>query len=206
MDQQLVWSLLFLLVCGGIANMTPVLVKKINVLNYPIDGGKTWNSKRILGDGKTWRGLVFGTLVAGLVGYLFYYINPINALCGGEWFSLPVWPVCNKWLFFDVYSQNWHMVLGAIIGFSALFGDMVKSFFKRQLVIERGTTWFPFDQLDWIFGILTALLILSVVPPILSLNRLTWSWWYLILVPIGLLLHLIVKWIGFKLKIENKAI
>ncbi|MBL7169417.1 MAG: CDP-archaeol synthase [Candidatus Aenigmarchaeota archaeon] len=49
-----------------IANMTPSFVKKINFLNYPIDFGKSLKGQRILGDHKTWRGLVLGTLMGGI--------------------------------------------------------------------------------------------------------------------------------------------
>lgn len=53
-----------------IANMAPVFVKKLNFLNYPVDFNKTFYGKRILGDHKTWRGLIFGTVAGGLTSLL----------------------------------------------------------------------------------------------------------------------------------------
>jgi CDP-2,3-bis-(O-geranylgeranyl)-sn-glycerol synthase len=40
----------------------------------------------------------------------------------------------------------------------ALTGDAVRSFFKRQMNIAPGKSWFPFDQFDYVFGgvVLTA--------------------------------------------------
>ena len=44
-----------------LANMSPVLVSRwFSALAVPIDGGKTLWGKRILGDHKTWRGLLAG--------------------------------------------------------------------------------------------------------------------------------------------------
>ena len=55
-----------------LANSSPVLGHKLfGKYNYPIDFGKKLkDGKRILGDGKTWNGLIFGILVAVLVGYI----------------------------------------------------------------------------------------------------------------------------------------
>jgi CDP-2,3-bis-(O-geranylgeranyl)-sn-glycerol synthase len=101
--------------------MAPVFVRKVNVLAYPIDGGATWNHKPLFGKNKTWRGLIFGTIMGGVTGAV------LQAL------GLPfVW-----W---------W----GFVLGFAALVGDAIKSMFKRQRNIRPGGSWIPFDQLDFI--------------------------------------------------------
>ena len=33
----------------------------------PVDFGKSWKGKRLLGDGKTWRGFIGGALIGGLL-------------------------------------------------------------------------------------------------------------------------------------------
>ena len=86
---------------------------------------------------------------------------------------------------------------GLALGSGALFGDLVKSFFKRRLGFERGRAWFPFDQIDfilgaflfyWIFlGSFETLLQFFIVP--------------LLLTPV---LHLLTNWIGFKLKLKKE--
>ncbi len=117
---ELIWFILFFLP-AYIANMAPVFVRKVNVLAYPLDGNRTWNGKPLLGKNKTWRGLVFGTIMGGVTGAVLQATG------------LPfVW-----W---------W----GFILGFAALVGDALKSMFKRQVGIRPGGSWVPFDQLDFI--------------------------------------------------------
>lgn len=43
-----------------------------------------------------------------------------------------------------------------IIGLSALLGDAAFSFFKRRLGIPPGSSWVPFDQIDFVIGALIA--------------------------------------------------
>ena len=38
--------------------------------------------------------------------------------------------------------------------FGALMGDIIESFFKRRIGKKRGEDWIPFDQLDFILGVL----------------------------------------------------
>lgn len=121
---------------AGMANMSPVIANKIPGLSKwttPMDFGMKWRGKRILGDNKTWRGVVFGTFMASLVGLVQYPIllktdRDIPILIG---FSL---------------------ASGALMGLGALLGDAVESFFKRRLAVDPGGSWFPFDQIDYIIG------------------------------------------------------
>ncbi|PLX25913.1 hypothetical protein C0580_00945, partial [Candidatus Parcubacteria bacterium] len=51
----------------------------------------------------------------------------------------------------DYNSINiWY--LGFLMGFGALFGDLVRSFVKRRVGIAPGKAWFPWDQIDFIIG------------------------------------------------------
>ena len=104
-----------------IANMTPVFVRKLPILDFPIDGGKKLNGKPLLGKNKTVRGLIFGTLAGGVTGII------ISAT------SFP-------------YAWWW----GFLIGFAALLGDALKSVVKRQMGIRSGGSFMPFDQIDFI--------------------------------------------------------
>lgn len=45
-----------------------------------------------------------------------------------------------------------NLILGAVMGLGALWGDTIKSFFKRQLNITPGARWSPWDQIDFIIG------------------------------------------------------
>lgn len=53
-----------------IANMVPVLISKINVLNKPVDFGRKLWGKRIFGNSKTWRGIFFAIFYGWLIGFL----------------------------------------------------------------------------------------------------------------------------------------
>lgn len=128
-------ALLFFLP-AGIANMSPVIINKIPVINEwntPLDFGKSFRGKRILGDNKRWRGLVFGTLLGGLTGLL---VGALNHNTVGT--IHPFWAGC-------------------ILGAGALLGDALESFCKRQRGVKPGQPWFPFDQIDYIIGGLLAI-------------------------------------------------
>jgi CDP-2,3-bis-(O-geranylgeranyl)-sn-glycerol synthase len=158
------------------ANMGPVLVKKINFLNYPVDFNKKFKGKPILGNHKTWRGLFFGILFGIVVAYLqkLLYTNPFFA-----------------GLSFMDYS-NW-LAVGFLLGFGALFGDMVKSFFKRRVNVKPGKPFIPWDQLDYSIG---ALLFVSIV------FSLTWQIIITVIVA-NFILHVAANHISYYLKLTD---
>ena len=125
----MILEILYFMIPVYAANAAPVFFRKVSFLNYPLDFGKKWNGKRILGNHKTFRGLFFGvllgiaaTFVQSLLGYgsILDYSN---------------------WLF-----------LGFLLSFGALFGDAFKSFFKRRMSIPSGKSFIPFDQIDYTLG------------------------------------------------------
>ncbi len=172
----LIYAFLFFLP-AGIANMAPVLVSKMPGLrdwNYPLDNYTKFNGKRLLGDHKTWRGLLSGVIVGMLVAWVEVRI------IGG----------------IGVFREVNPLVLGGLMGLGALVGDSVKSFFKRQLGIKSGQSWFPFDQIDYIIGGIIFIL------PIIVL-----SWHiYLTIFIIYFLLHLLVSFLGYLLKFKSSPI
>jgi CDP-2,3-bis-(O-geranylgeranyl)-sn-glycerol synthase len=178
--------LLFILKClwfilpAGFANMAPVFAKRhFAFLARPVDFNKKINNKPILGQSKTWRGLIFGIIAALIV------------------FAI------QKWLYqFFLFQQislinydNYNLFLGFILGAGALFGDLVESFFKRRLNIPAGEPWFIFDQMDWILGTL-----------FLSSFFYIFSWQeILVILVLGLISHPLINYLGFLLKLkENK--
>lgn len=113
------------------ANLIPVLVSNLPILDAPVDFGKKIGRYRIFGAHKTWRGIVCGIL-AGTG--LFWLQKMIG------WASL-----------ID-YSQP--VLFGFMLSLGALSGDLAKSFFKRRMGIKPGKSWFPFDQIDYSVGAL----------------------------------------------------
>lgn len=130
---------------AGLANMSPVFAARMPGLKgwkAPIDMGKTRDGHRLLGENKTWRGLVFGTLTGGIV-------------CVLQQFALPSTSLVQAF------------IIGASMGCGALVGDAVESFFKRRRGIKPGNAWFPLDQIDYIIGGL--LFVAPFAPPSLRL-------------------------------------
>lgn len=130
MDNNYIAAVLFFLP-AGLSNTAPVLANRIPIWNRwttPIDFGRSWRGKRITGDNKTWRGLVSGTLLAGLAAVIIAKLVP------------------------EVIVNDKIFVTGLLLGFGALAGDAFESFLKRQANIKPGHSWFPWDQIDYIVG------------------------------------------------------
>lgn len=181
-----IWlQMIFMLVCGGVANMIPPMVRGINILNYPIDFGLKINNKFVLGASKTWRGLFFGVIGAAIVG----------GVLGLMEIFLRHKQIIQQFTGWQIWIFAYYGYLGIIFGLGALGGDLVKSFVKRRVGIDSGVTWFPFDQIDWVVGIL-------IVSSFIGQS----SWYYLILLPVGLILHLIIKFIGYNIRTDTKPI
>lgn len=131
---------------AAIGNVTPLFAARIPWIrrfNNPLDLGKHYRGKRILGANKTWRGLISGTIMGGVTSLLIsYFLVPNSA---DAWYTF---------------------LVGAALGCGALVGDAVESFFKRQRGIAPGKSWFPFDQTDYIIGGLAFVYPLTLIPPI----------------------------------------
>ena len=145
----------------------------------PIDLGKNFSDgKRVLGDGKTFRGLILG-ITAGIG------IGLVQIVLSGT---------------FHLARLPEHTVMSVILlATGALLGDLCKSFFKRRLGKERGGKWPVADQYDLVAGSL--LLVLLVEPHWLFTNlSIPIFVAVLILTP---LLHRAVNIIGYHLKVKE---
>ena len=173
--------------------MPAYLANTIAVLTggkYPIDQGKTLtDGNRILGDGKTWSGLVGGTLGGVVIGYT--QLNFGNSLIQSIVNNIPesLWGDSPFIIFF-------------LLSFGALFGDMSASFFKRRGNLKRGDKSPVLDMFDFVGMALILTLIFGDgwiqswlfdgVGPLFTL---------LLLTPI---LHRGVNIIGFKIGVKNE--
>lgn len=110
----------------------------------PIDGGRTMGGRRLLGDGKTWRGTAVGTVVGVLVALLLNGVRPLAEASLG--FVLPAFP----------------LVAAFALALGAMLGDIGASFLKRRSGRERGASFPVLDQLDFVAG---ALLLAFLVAP-----------------------------------------
>lgn len=174
---------LFLLKCfylmlpAYFANMAPVMVKRMNFLAFPVDFNRKIGNKPILGKHKTFRGIVFGTIFAIVIAYLQYLLYNAEAF--------------RNISFIDY--RNW-LLLGFLMGFGSLIGDLIKSFFKRQLGIAPGDKFIPFDQTDFVLGALVFIMpIFNVTLEIFIASLL-----------LSFALHIAVNHAAFWLKIRNE--
>ena len=172
---MLIISSLYFMLPAYFANMAPIIVKKLfNFLAKPIDFGKKLNGKPIFGKNKTWRGLVFGVVFGIIVAYLQFVVkSPLDI----------------------VDYSNW-LMLGLLMGFGAIFGDMIESFVKRQFDIKPGQRFFPWDQIDFVIGSL--LLSYFFIPYDMRIKVI------IIVLLISPLLHIIVNHSAFYLGIRNE--
>lgn len=193
---QSILHALWIFLPAYVANMSPVLVAKvIPGWKAPIDGGRVAkDGQRVLGPGKTWRGLVGGTILGG--------VTAIAVSRGAA-----AWGLMEGWDYGrDDGSAAWAVFLfGAFVGFMALVGDAVKSYFKRRTGRDRGRPWVPFDQLDFVVFGLAAMAIAS---PLLAggwvVDALLDDWVILTtLVVLTPLLHFLVNVIGYVLRLKE---
>lgn len=176
---NMVWHAFWFFLPAGIANIAPVFANRIPVLNQwstPMDFGQTYKGQRVLGDHKTWRGLVFGTLMGSITNLLV---------------KLTVYGISA-----ELDAMFTAAFIGGLLGFGALVGDAVKSFFKRQHGVKPGNSWFPFDQIDYIIGGLV------IIYPFIQLSPLA----MLVILVLYFGLHLLGSYIGFLVGLKDKPI
>jgi len=109
----------------------------------PIDGGKTMGERRVLGDGKTWRGTLVGTVAGTALAVALSAVAPQVSEAVGH--SLPGFP----------------LRAGLGLAFGAMVGDIGASFIKRRSGRERGVSFPGLDQLDFVVGALGVALVLA---------------------------------------------
>jgi|TARA_B110000263_G_C15298680_1_gene506823 CDP-2,3-bis-(O-geranylgeranyl)-sn-glycerol synthase len=157
---------------------------------FPIDQGKLHaDGNRILGDGKTWSGLIGGTLGGVLIGYL--QLNYGNDLID---------KIANtsNYEFWGEHS----LIIIFLLAFGALLGDMTASFFKRRSKLNRGDKSPILDMFDFIgMALFLTLLFDSEWLKSWILDGFTPLFTLLIATPV---LHRGVNIAGYKLGIKNE--
>jgi len=194
MEYEIIIQAFWLIIPAYVANASALLVGG----GTPIDFGKTYkDKKRILGDGKTWQGLFAGSFIGMSAG-----------------FGLSVAAKYAQAYDFPIYLNDFTgfpMMIPLIfsICFGALLGDIVESFFKRRQDIPRGSDWIPFDQLDFIVGVLVTSLLMSTLLHVLRLIPYNWffsqfSIYHILTLLIATpFIHLFSNFVHKKIKTKN---
>lgn len=198
MGYEIIIQALWLVLPAYIANASALLVGG----GTPIDFGKNWkDGKRILGDGKTWSGLITGAFVGMTCGFGFSIVAKYAAASDFAFLGIN-----------DYTGFPFMIPIIASICFGALIGDIIESFFKRRLGKNRGEDWIPFDQLDFIVGALFFGFIMAGILQISGLTNTNWFfdsfsiWHILVLVFFTPFFHLFANFVNKKVisKRRNK--
>lgn len=152
-----------------VANAFPAVVKGTT----PIDGGRKWNSSRLLGDSKTIEGTFAGLVFGIFIGFLQVGLQP----------KMP--PELN------LPALTMPVVVLLCVGTMA--GDILGSFIKRRLGIKPGDPAILLDQLGFlIFAFIFAGFVASIDVNIVIL--------LVVLTPI---FHVLTNVFGYLLRLKN---
>jgi CDP-2,3-bis-(O-geranylgeranyl)-sn-glycerol synthase len=149
----------------------------------PIDGGAVHkDGRRVLGDGKTWRGLIGGTAFGLFIGLLMIIAN-----------SFSEWPEIT----FGTFPSSVIVIFS--LSFGALVGDLIGSYVKRRMGMGRGQKAPVLDQYDFL---IFALLLVAI---------LQWPWFFehyingyailglIVVIALTPILHRVVNIIGHRM-------
>lgn len=143
-----------------------------------IDSGSKLNGKRILGDGKTWK----GTLAGASAGFgLALIMNQINMILGLE-------------------IPSFTLIAAASLGLGAMLGDISASFLKRRLGKDRGRPFPVLDQVDFLIGAILLVYLLDYLWAAQNLDLTTLG----ILGLLTPLVHVTANIIGYKADIKDE--
>ena len=172
---EVVLLMIWLMLPAYLANPAASLSRFFSDSFKPIDFGKSWGNNRILGDGKSFEGFIYGV---GF-GILIAIIECLLA----DTLNMP----------------RFAPVAMITLPLGSLSGDLVASFFKRRMNFQRGAAFPLLDQLDFVFGAWLLTYIFSpawfteyFTPPIIIAT--------LILTPV---LHLLLNVIGYKIGVNK---
>ena len=160
----------------------------------PIDLGKYFpDGRRILGNGKTIRGLVAGTACGIVIGLIQIGLAPRLMASG----VLDNWPMFYATL--GAYSLCTLSIV-FLMAFGALLGDSGESFIKRRLDLERGAMFPVADQLDFVLGAWVLTYIFAA-----HWFNTYFSFWIIVTVLVATpLLHLAANILGYLIKVKKE--
>ena len=183
---------LFLIVAFVLAGLLQSLwlrSRLSQVLAIPLDGGRTFRGRPILGENKTVRGFVVMVPAAALA---FVAVASVVSLSRGG-------PPATLWQL----TPAGYAALGAWAGFGFMAGELPNSFVKRRFGIRPGQApasgltvaiCFTIDRTDSIIGMLAAVTLAVPTP---------WMTWLLALI-LGPLIHWLFSWWLFRMGVKRR--
>lgn len=168
----MVWLILPAALPNSAASVVSFFLKRTT----PIDFGKSLGEQRILGDGKSCEGLLGGIIFGVILAIVQNYFS--------KFIGMPEFP----------FIVMFALPLGSLLG------DIIASFFKRRLNIQRGKSLPLIDQLDFVLG---AWLLTFIFAPEWFLTH-----YNLLIIILTLLLipvfHLLFNIVGYKIGISRE--
>lgn len=168
---EAVWLILPAYAANG---LVPVFKGK-----HPIDAGRIFFGNPLFGAGKTWEGLIIGTIIGGIIGLI-------------EMLAFPYLPWEVSPVALNIVPMS--VALGFLLGFGAMFGDLIGSFVKRRFGLQRGKPAPLLDQEDFLLGSLLFAGFLVVI----EID------WIILLVVITPAIHWAASIIGYLLKVKKE--
>jgi CDP-2,3-bis-(O-geranylgeranyl)-sn-glycerol synthase len=159
-------------------------------LNKPLDGGRTFRGKRILGDNKTVRGLIVIIPATGMSFLLISLLRPYLP----TWFAEGIWEL----------PPLTYATIGILAGIGFMAGELPNSFIKRQCGLPPGGKprklfWSVLtsitDRIDSVLGVLLMMSILVPVP---------WQTWFFLLI-LGPGVHSLFSFWLYRLRVKARA-
>lgn len=190
-----------LIVCLSFLYIAPAYATNASMVVFgrkgtPIDGGRNFrDGKRILGDGKTWQGMIGGVITGTIVGLLLLLIMQfvIWPYFQSDIIENPLYPMTLDDPIYLAALLNPPLWIGVVRGFllslGTPIGDMIGSFFKRRFNLERGAPAPVVDQIDFLLG---AILFAYIIFPL--------AWMYIIFAILAtILVHILANTVGYKM-------
>jgi CDP-2,3-bis-(O-geranylgeranyl)-sn-glycerol synthase len=114
--------------------------EKTGIQVIVIDGGRNYSDgHRLLGDGKSWNGLIGGGIVSGILFMLAHKLWNSNG-ANAPLVDPLLYADSNDW-FWLIESDNSGLIaaftMGFVLGFACMVGDMCGSFIKRRRGLKR---------------------------------------------------------------------
>ena len=180
----------------GILVMAIIKTNILKALDKPIDFNvKFFDNKPLLGESKTWRGLVLYVICGALSGMLWFLFSVAESIAQSNLFLVDHQ---NTFLF--------NTLVGTLLGVSYAIFELPNSFLKRRFGVRPSKSatqlmpkvlFFLIDQTDSLFG---CLLILWLFYPALSAPQ------FFIFLLLGALVHIVVNLFLFILKIRKSPV
>lgn len=132
---------IIVLILAMVANATPVIIRHVPVLWYPLSLHYFWPNK-------TRRGLLGGIVVILLIASCLLFIFPSFSIFLDKWNT----GLISLWLLFHPFSGI--VTVALVITLWSLWWDIVESFFKRKKNIPSWQSWYVWDQIDYIIWVI----------------------------------------------------